>query len=45
VIDATAEPCKTVFVSAGRRGMDVELAPAELQVLLGARYADIRQAA
>lgn len=45
VIDATAESCETMFVSAGRRGMDVELAPAKLQALLSARCADIRQEA
>lgn len=45
VIDTTAGSFDTVFVSAGRRGMDIELAPADLQALLGARYADIRQEA
>ena len=41
VIDASAERFDTVFVSAGRRGMDVELAPGDLQSLLGARLADL----
>jgi Cys-tRNA(Pro)/Cys-tRNA(Cys) deacylase len=41
VIDASAERFDTVFVSAGRRGMDVELAPSDLQSLLGARLADL----
>ena len=45
VIDTTAGAFDTVFVSAGRRGMDIELAPADLQALLGAGYADIRQEA
>ena len=43
VLDATAEHFDTVLVSAGRRGMDIELAPADLKSLLGATYADIRQ--
>lgn len=41
VIDASAERFETVFVSAGKRGMDVELAPAALVGLLGARLADL----
>ena len=41
VIDETAERFETVYVSAGKRGMDVELAPGDLQSLLGARLADL----
>jgi Cys-tRNA(Pro)/Cys-tRNA(Cys) deacylase len=41
VVDATAEPLATVFVSAGKRGLQVELAPAELVRLTSARYAPI----
>ena len=41
LIDASAEHFETVFVSAGKRGMDVELAPADLQSLLGARFAGL----
>ena len=41
VIDETAENFETVYVSAGKRGMDVELAPADLVGLLGARLADL----
>jgi len=35
VIDASAEACATVFVSAGRRGLEIELAPADLLALTG----------
>lgn len=45
VIDSTAEQFETVFVSAGRRGMDIELDPADLQGLLAANFADISQEA
>ena len=41
VVDATAEPLATVFVSAGKRGLQVELAPAELVRLTSASYAPI----
>ena len=39
VVDATALDHPTVFVSGGRRGLDVELAPADLVRLTGARTA------
>jgi Cys-tRNA(Pro)/Cys-tRNA(Cys) deacylase len=42
VIDATAADHETVFVSGGRRGLDVELSPRELCDLLDADFADIR---
>lgn len=41
VIDETAELHDTVFVSGGRRGLDVELAPGDLIALTGAVVADI----
>lgn len=41
VVDETAELFDTVFVSGGRRGLDVELAPADLVRLTGAVVADI----
>jgi len=44
VLDASAANWTTVYVSAGRRGLDVELAPADLQDLLDARLEDVRQA-
>lgn len=41
VIDETAELWDTVFVSGGRRGLDLELAPADLVAVTGAIIADI----
>lgn len=41
VIDATAELFDTIMVSAGKRGLQVELAPADLIVLAHAVVADI----
>ena len=41
VIDETCELWDTIVVSAGRRGLDVELAPADLIRLTAARVADI----
>lgn len=41
VVDETAELFDTVFVSAGRRGLSVELAPADLVRLTDAVVADI----
>jgi Cys-tRNA(Pro)/Cys-tRNA(Cys) deacylase len=39
VIDASAEGFDTVFVSAGRRGLEIELAPADLVRLTGGVFA------
>ena len=41
VVDETAELWDTVVVSAGRRGLSVELAPADLVRLTGAVLADV----
>ncbi|MCY7365665.1 MAG: Cys-tRNA(Pro) deacylase [Frankiaceae bacterium] len=41
VVDETAELFDTVFVSAGRRGLSVELAPGALVRLTGAVVADV----
>lgn len=41
VVDATAQDHATVFVSGGRRGLDVELAPADLVRLTSAVVASI----
>ncbi|MCP2338267.1 Cys-tRNA(Pro) deacylase [Actinomadura rupiterrae] len=41
VIDASVSALATVYVSAGRRGLQIELAPADLVRLTGARLAPI----
>lgn len=44
VVDESAQRYETVYVSAGRRGLQVELAPADLLRLASGRYADIAAA-
>jgi Cys-tRNA(Pro)/Cys-tRNA(Cys) deacylase len=41
VLDETAELFDTIYVSGGRRGFDIELAPADLVHITEARLADI----
>ena len=41
IVDATASGFATIFVSAGRRGLEIELAPADLVRLTAARLAAI----
>ncbi|MCH6168988.1 Cys-tRNA(Pro) deacylase [Pseudonocardia alaniniphila] len=41
VLDSSAEELETLFCSAGRRGLEVELAPGDLARLTGARFAPI----
>ena len=41
VIDSSAQGMDTVYVSAGRRGLEIELAPEDLQRLTRARFAAI----
>jgi Cys-tRNA(Pro)/Cys-tRNA(Cys) deacylase len=41
VVDASADDFETIFVSAGRRGLQVELAPADLRAVTGAQTAAI----
>jgi Cys-tRNA(Pro)/Cys-tRNA(Cys) deacylase len=44
VVDASAQNFETVFVSAGKRGLQVELSPADLAAAAGARFAAIAAA-
>ena len=44
VVDESALPQPTVFVSAGRRGLDLELAPADLVAITGAITARVGRA-
>lgn len=41
IVDSSAAGLASVMVSAGRRGLQVRLAPADLVSVTGARYADI----
>ncbi|WP_454866760.1 Cys-tRNA(Pro) deacylase [Pseudomonas lini] len=43
-IDSSAQPFSNIFVSAGRRGLEVELAPAVLAEHTQAKFADIGRA-
>jgi Cys-tRNA(Pro)/Cys-tRNA(Cys) deacylase len=45
LIDVSAEALEILYVSAGRRGLEIGLAPAELQRLTGARFLPIAQPA
>ena len=44
-LDASAQEHATVFVSAGRRGLEIELAPADLLALTGADVRPLARAA
>jgi Cys-tRNA(Pro)/Cys-tRNA(Cys) deacylase len=44
VVDETVELWDTVYVSGGRRGLDVEITPADLIEVTGAIVADVAQA-
>jgi Cys-tRNA(Pro)/Cys-tRNA(Cys) deacylase len=41
VLDESAILCETIFVSGGRRGLDLELAPDDLLAVTDGRYASI----
>ena len=41
VLDETAQLFDTIFVSAGKRGLQVELAPDDLLAITGAHWADV----
>lgn len=41
VLDQSAEAFDTLFVSGGKRGLEIELSPADLLKLTGGRYGDI----
>ena len=41
VIDSSARQFETIFVSAGRRGLEIELNPNDLKKLVNGNYADI----
>ena len=41
VIDSSAKTFKTVYVSAGRRGLEIELSPDDLAELTGGTFAGI----
>ncbi len=41
VIDESARPQVSIYVSAGRRGLDIELSPVDLAGLIGADFANI----
>lgn len=43
IIDRSAEDFATIYISAGRRGLDLELTPHALQTLTSATFADISQ--
>lgn len=43
-VDASAEASETVFISAGRRGLEIELAPAALATLTQGVFAPLQQA-
>jgi Cys-tRNA(Pro)/Cys-tRNA(Cys) deacylase len=43
LIDISAEQFPTIYVSAGRRGLEIELSPDDLRMLVGGNFAEICQ--
>ena len=43
IIDASAKKYSTIYVSAGRRGLEIELSPEDLGKLVNGTFADISQ--
>jgi len=43
IIDYSAESFSTIYISAGRRGLEIELNPNDLKNLTGAKFVDISQ--
>ena len=43
IIDISAKNFSTIFVSAGRRGLDIELKPQDLEKLTNGKFAEICQ--
>ncbi|MFV8208447.1 YbaK/EbsC family protein, partial [Enterobacter cloacae complex sp.6701988] len=43
VIDSQAKEFATMFISGGKRGLDLELSPSDLASVLNANFADIKK--